>query len=162
MKSEISASTMKILLQSIFNNGGEVVVSETGTREILGTPTDAALLELALSFGGDFQAEHQDPKVIEVEPFNSTKKSIGVVLELPEGGLRAHTKGASEIVLATCDKVLNSDGEVVPLDETLVTPLKVTIEQFAGEALQTLCLGYAELKNGFSPNDPIPNFGYTC
>ncbi|KAK1381024.1 Calcium-transporting ATPase plasma membrane-type-like [Heracleum sosnowskyi] len=141
LKSEIPASTMKILLQSIFNNtGGEVVVNETGTREILGTPTDAALLELALSLGGDFQAERKAPKVIKVEPFNSTKKSMGVVLELPEGGLRAHTKGASEIVLATCDKVLNLDGEVVALDETLVNPLKVTIEQFDGEALRTLCV----------------------
>ncbi|KAK1363727.1 Calcium-transporting ATPase [Heracleum sosnowskyi] len=163
LSSEIPASTLKILLQSIFNNtGGEIVVAETGKREILGTPTEAALLQFGLSLGGDFQAERSVPKVVKVEPFNSTKKRMGVVLELPEEGLRAHTKGASEIVLASCDKVINSNGEVVPLDEALLNHLKLTIDEFAGEALRTLCLGYAQLENGFSPDDPIPTSGYTC
>nr|XP_017217927.1 PREDICTED: putative calcium-transporting ATPase 7, plasma membrane-type isoform X2 [Daucus carota subsp. sativus] len=146
LTSEIPGSTLKILLQSIFNNtGGEIVVDEAGKREILGTPTEAALLQFALSLGGDFQAEREAPKLIKVEPFNSTKKRMGVVLELPEGGLRAHTKGASEIVLASCDKVINSTGEVVPLDDALLNHLKTTIDEFAGEALRTLCLGYCQV-----------------
>ncbi|WOH10181.1 hypothetical protein DCAR_0729644 [Daucus carota subsp. sativus] len=162
LTSEIPGSTLKILLQSIFNNtGGEIVVDEAGKREILGTPTEAALLQFALSLGGDFQAEREAPKLIKVEPFNSTKKRMGVVLELPEGGLRAHTKGASEIVLASCDKVINSTGEVVPLDDALLNHLKTTIDEFAGEALRTLCLGYCQV-DGFNPNDSIPTSGFTC
>lgn len=161
--SEIPESAIKIVLQSIFNNtGGEIVVNEAGKREILGTPTDAALLEFALSLGGDFQAVRQASKLVKVEPFNSTKKRMAVVLELPEGGKRAHTKGASEIVLAACDKVMNSNGEVVPLDEEILNHLKVTIDEFASEALRTLCLGYVELENEFSADNPIPASGYTC
>lgn len=161
--SEIPESAIKIVLQSIFNNtGGEIVVNEAGKREILGTPTDAALLEFALSLGGDFQAVRQASKLVKVEPFNSTKKRMAVVLELPEGGKRAHTKGASEIVLAACDKVMNSNGEVVPLDEEMLNHLKVTIDEFASEALRTLCLGYVELENEFSADNPIPASGYTC
>ncbi|CAL5366721.1 unnamed protein product [Camellia sinensis] len=87
---------------------------------------------------------------------------MGVVLELPDGGLRAHCKGASEIILAACDKVINSNGEVVPLDEASINHLKVTIDQFAGEALRTLCLAYVELEKGFSAGNPIPVSGYTC
>ena len=87
---------------------------------------------------------------------------MSVVVELPGGGLRAHCKGASEIILAACDKVLNSNGEVVPLDEESTSHLKATINQFASEALRTLCLAYVELENGFSPEDPIPVSGYTC
>nr|GEW33313.1 calcium-transporting ATPase 2, plasma membrane-type-like isoform X2 [Tanacetum cinerariifolium] len=34
---------------------------------------------------------------------------MGVVLELPRGVVRAHSKGASEIVLAACDKVINEN-----------------------------------------------------
>ncbi|KAF2294705.1 hypothetical protein GH714_015642 [Hevea brasiliensis] len=161
--SEIPDSTVKLLLQSIFNNtGGEVVTSKDGKLEILGTPTESALLEFALSLGGNFQAEQQAVKLIKVEPFNSTKKRMGVVLELPEGGLRAHTKGASEIVLAACNKVINSKGEVVALDEASLNHLKVTIDQFASEALRTLCLAYMDLENGFSPDNPMPVSGYTC
>ncbi|KAK4416330.1 Calcium-transporting ATPase 2, plasma membrane-type [Sesamum alatum] len=128
-----STSVVKILLQSIFNNtGGEVV------------------------------AERQPCKVVKVEPFNSTKKRMGVVLELPEGVVRAHTKGASEIVLAACDKVINSDGEVVPLEEAAINHLTKTIEQLASEALRTLCLAYMDLENGFSADNEIPSSGFTC
>ncbi|KAH8503226.1 hypothetical protein H0E87_014503 [Populus deltoides] len=161
--SEMPVSAVKLLLQSIFNNtGGEVVVNEDGKREILGTPTETALLEFGLSLGGDFQAERQAVKLVKVEPFNSTKKRMGVVMELHEGGLRAHTKGASEIVLAACDKVINSNGDIVPLDEESINLLKDTIDQFANEALRTLCIAYMELEGGFSPENPMPVSGYTC
>ncbi|KAK8479383.1 hypothetical protein V6N11_061820 [Hibiscus sabdariffa] len=161
--SEIPESAVKILLQSIFlNSGGEIVTGKDGKREILGTPTETALLEFGLSLGGDPQAERQASKTVKVEPFNSTKKRMGVVLEVPGGSLRAHTKGASEIVLAGCDKVINSNGEVVPLDEKSISHLTDTINQFANEALRTLCLGYMELEKGFSPESAIPVSGYTC
>ncbi|XP_076960059.1 calcium-transporting ATPase 2, plasma membrane-type-like [Bidens hawaiensis] len=160
---EIPESVKKILVQSIFTNtGGEVVVNKEGKRVILGSPTDTAILEFGLSLGGDFQVERESTKVIRVEPFNSTKKQMGVVLELPEGGVRAHCKGASEIVLAACDKVINENGEVVALDEESLNRLTSTIESFAGEALRTLCLAYIDLESGFSPETPIPSSGYTC
>ncbi|KAL5755081.1 hypothetical protein ACOSP7_023301 [Xanthoceras sorbifolium] len=161
--SEIPESALKLLLQSIFSNtGGEVVANKAGKREILGSPTETALLEFALSLGGDFHAERQASKTIKVEPFNSTKKRMGVVLEIPGGGLRAHTKGASEIVLAACNKVIDSNGEVVPLNEASVKHLNLTIDQFASEALRTLCLAYVDLENKFSPDDSIPVSGFTC
>ncbi|MBA0701737.1 hypothetical protein Goari_000067 [Gossypium aridum] len=161
--SEIHESAIKLLLQSIFmNTGGEIVTSKDGRREILGTPTETALLEFGLSLGGDPQTERQASKTVKVEPFNSTKKRMGVVLELPGGGLRAHTKGASEIVLAGCDKVIDSNGEVVPLDEKSISHLNAIINEFANEALRTLCLAYLELKNGFSSDNAIPVSGYTC
>ncbi|KAE8673980.1 Calcium-transporting ATPase 2, plasma membrane-type [Hibiscus syriacus] len=161
--SEIPGSSLKLLLQSIFlNSGGEIVTGKDGKRVILGTPTETALLEFGLALGGDPQAERQASKTVKVEPFNSTKKRMGVVLEVPGGSLRAHTKGASEIVLAGCDKVINSNGEVVPLDERTIKHLNDTINQFANEALRTLCLGYMELERGFSLDSAIPVSGYTC
>lgn len=162
LSTEIPTSAFKILLQSIFNNsGGEVVINKEGKREVLGTPTETAILEFGLAVGGDFKAEKEAVKLVKVEPFNSTKKRMGVVLELPDGTLRAFTKGASEIVLDACDRVISSSGLVVPLDEETTNCLKSTIDEFASEALRTLCLGYMELENGFSVDDAIPSFGYT-
>ncbi|KAK6939714.1 Cation-transporting P-type ATPase, C-terminal [Dillenia turbinata] len=161
--SDIPDSVIKILLESIFNNtGGEIVVNKDSKIEILGTPTESAILEYGLSLGGDFQAVRQASKILKVEPFNSTKKRMGVVVEVPGGGLHAHCKGASEIVLAACDKVLDSSGEVVPLDEKSLGHLTKTIEQFASEALRTLCLAYMEIGSDFSAEEPIPFSGYTC
>ena len=160
--SEFLTSALKFLLQSIFNNTEGEVVNKNGKSEILGTPTVTALLDFGLSLGGNFHAERQASKLLKVEPFNSVKKRMGVVLELPEGGLRAHCKGASEIILAACDKVINANGEIVPLDEATINYLNDTINQFANEALRTLCLAYMELENGFSVENPIPVSGYTC
>ncbi|KAK6923960.1 hypothetical protein RJ641_010160 [Dillenia turbinata] len=158
----IPESAIKLFLQSIFNNtGGEVVVSKDGKPEFLGTPTETALLEFGLELGGDFLAERQCCKLVKVEPFNSEKKRMGVVVELPEGGLRAHTKGASEIILAACDKVISSNGDVVPLDEAFLNQLRATIDQFASEALRTLCIAYMDLDK-FLPQDSIPLSGFTC
>lgn len=163
MCSQISDTAVETLLQSIFNNtGGEVVINQDGKLEILGTPTETALLEFGLSMGGDFQAVRQEDKLVKVEPFNSAKKRMGVVIQLPEGGYRAHCKGASEIVLAACDKFIDAAGNVVPLDETVTRQLNDTIENFASEALRTLCLAYMDIENSFSAEEQIPLKGYTC
>ncbi|KAF2309662.1 hypothetical protein GH714_004503 [Hevea brasiliensis] len=154
---------MRILFESIFNNtGGEVVINKENKIEILGSPTETALLELGLLLGGNFKEEREKSKIVKVEPFNSAKKRMGVVLELPDGGFRAHCKGASEIILAACDKFIDTNGEVVPLDETTINHLKNTIEQFASEALRTLCLAYIEIGSEFSAESHIPFKGYTC
>ncbi|CAN6450237.1 unnamed protein product [Victoria cruziana] len=162
VRCDISDSALKLLLESIFNNtGGDVVRDKNGTVEILGTPTETALLEFGLSLGGDFQLMRHECKLLKVEPFNSAKKRMAVVLQLPDGSLRAHCKGASEIVLDGCDKYIDSTGKVLPLDESSFNHLKDTIEIFAGEALRTLCLAYLELENDFSEKSEIPSRGYT-
>ncbi|KAL6847017.1 hypothetical protein ACP4OV_022870 [Aristida adscensionis] len=161
--SELPEVVIKTLLESIFNNtGGEVVINQDGKYQILGTPTEAALLEFALSIGGDFKAKRDETKILKVEPFNSTKKRMSVILELPGGGCRAHCKGASEIVLAACDKFLDETGGVHPLDKATADKLNGIIESFAGEALRTLCLAYREMEEGFAVSEQIPLQGYTC
>ncbi|KAK9109715.1 hypothetical protein Sjap_017775 [Stephania japonica] len=160
--SEVPNSARKILLESIFNNtGGEVVVNREGKVEILGTPTETALLEFGMSLGGDFQDVRKECRLVKVEPFNSEKKRMGVVLQLPDGSLRAHCKGASEIVLDACNKMIDSRGEVVFLDEGAINRMKDTIEEFANEALRTLCLAYKDVGTEFSASDPIPFTNYT-
>lgn len=161
--SELPETVVKTLLESIFNNtGGEVVIDQDGKYQILGTPTETALLEFALSLGGNFKAKRDETKIVKMEPFNSTKKRMCVVLKLPGGGCRAHCKGASEIVLAACDKFMDETGAVVPLDKTTADKLNGIIESFANEALRTLCLGYREMEEGFSVEEQIPLQGYTC
>ncbi|CAM0949239.1 unnamed protein product [Alopecurus aequalis] len=161
--SELPENVVKILLESIFNNtGGEVVINQNGEYQILGTPTETAILEFAMSIGGNFKAKRAETKVAKVEPFNSTKKRMCVLLELAEGGYRAHCKGASEIVLAACDKFIDETGGVSPLDKETADKLNGIIDSFASEALRTLCLAYREMEEGFSMGEQLPVQGYTC
>lgn len=162
-RSQIPEPAVKALLQSIFcNTAGEVVFDEDGGFEILGTPTETSLLAFGLSLGGDFSAERREAQLVKVEPFNSRRKRMGVVIELPGGGFRAHCKGASEMVLASCDKVIDPGGNPVPLDQATRQHLEQTIESFSSEALRTLCLAYREVDGSFCVEDQIPQEGYTC
>lgn len=149
-----------ILLQAIFlNTGSEVVKDKEGKNTILGTPTETALLEFGLTLGGDFDAHRKEFKLSKVEPFNSVKKKMSVLIVLPEGGHRAFCKGASEIVLQMCDKVLDASGDHVPLTEEKFQDISNIITEFASEALRTLCLAFKDVNEASDEN--IPENGYT-
>ncbi|KAL5810528.1 hypothetical protein ACOSQ4_027096 [Xanthoceras sorbifolium] len=158
---ETTERALNILLQAIFQNtGSEVVKDKEGKNAILGTPTETALLEFGLLLGGDFEAHRKEFKIITVEPFNSVRKKMSVLVALPEGGMRAFCKGASELVLGMCDKVIDDNGEPVPLSERKFRDVTDIINDFASEALRTLCLAFKDL-NDSSDEKKIPDNGYT-
>ncbi|CAM0954830.1 unnamed protein product [Alopecurus aequalis] len=161
LKSVISERVMAILTQGIFvNTGSEVVKGDDGKRTILGTPTEAALLEFGLTVEGDRYVEHDKLRRVRVEPFNSVKKIMSVLIQLPDGGLRSYCKGASEIILGHCDTVLNGEGKIIPLSEKQKENALDIINSFASEALRTLCIAFKDLTE-ISDEEPIPENGYT-
>jgi Ca2+-transporting ATPase len=118
-------------------------------------------MEFGLLLGGDFNAYREDYKILKVEPFNSVKKKMSVLVALPgSGGFRAFCKGASEIILQTCDKIINADGKAIPLSEEQRKNITDVINGFACEALRTLCMAFRDIEDA-SNLDSIPNDGYT-
>jgi len=161
LKAATSESVMEILIQGIFvNTGSEVVKGDDGKRNILGTPTEAALLEFGLILQGDLYDEYNKLARVRVEPFNSVKKKMSVLIQLPNGGLRSFCKGASEIILDQCDTVLNSEGNITPLSEMQKQNILNIINSFASEALRTLCIAFKDV-NEISDDQTIPEDGYT-
>ncbi|KAI3471621.1 hypothetical protein Pfo_028271 [Paulownia fortunei] len=125
-----------------------VLNNKDGKRSILGTPTESAILEYGLLLGGDFEEQRRVCKLLKVEPFNSEKKMMSVLVALPDGKIRAFCKGASEIVLKMCDRVINANGEPVPMSEEQVSNVMDVINGFACEALRTLCLAFKDIDDG--------------
>ena len=158
----LSEKVLNLLLQSIFQNtSSEVVRGKDLKKNIIGTPTETALMELGMLLGGDFNAYREEDNIVKVEPFNSNKKTMSVLVALPgSGGFQAFCKGASEIILKMCDKIVNADGEAIPLSEEQRKDITDVINNFACEALRTLCLAFKDI-NGISSADSIPEDGYT-
>ncbi|KAF5736478.1 calcium-transporting ATPase 4 plasma membrane-type-like isoform X2 [Tripterygium wilfordii] len=158
-RSSFSEQTFNLLLQSIFlNSGSEVVKGKDGKNTILGTPTETALLEFGLLLGGDSRIHHQESEIVKVEPFNSVKKKMSVLVSLPKRGeFRAFCKGASEIILKMCERMVNNDGKEVVLSENQRKKIADVINGFACEALRTLCLAFKDVEG----NSEIPSDGYT-
>ncbi|KAI5318280.1 PREDICTED: calcium-transporting ATPase [Prunus dulcis] len=135
LSSEISGAS-SILLQVIFQNTSSEVIKEDGRTSILGTPTESALLEFGLLLGGDFDAVRGEVNILKVEPFNSVRKKMSVLVAHPHGGKRAFCKGASEIVLGMCYSLPRT-------------------------ALRTICLAFKNIDDSSIEND-IPDDGYCC
>lgn len=159
--SRISERVLTLLLQSIFQNtGSEVVIGKDGKYAILGTPTESALLEFGMHLGGDFDSQRRESKIVKVEPFNSVKKKMCVLVSLPSGGFRVFCKGASEIILKMCDKVVDKNGDPTSLSEAQIKGATDVINSFANEALRTLCLAFKDMDEK-PTGASLPAEGYT-
>jgi len=80
-----------------------------------GDPTEGALLEFAHGIR-PISKLYMDSRITE-QPFDSTRKWMAVVCPRPDGkGKRSYLKGAPEIVLDMCNRVLIDD-EVLPMTD---------------------------------------------
>ncbi|KAK7263937.1 hypothetical protein RJT34_31536 [Clitoria ternatea] len=161
LKPSISEQIFDLFLQSIFQNtGSEIVKGLDGKIKVMGTPTESALLEFGLLLGGDYKFYNVKYKIVKVEPFNSCRKKMSVLVALPDGGgkFRAFCKGASEIVLKMCDKVVSSDGEVIQLNDQQRNSITEVINGFASEALRTLCIAFNDIEGSSDGNIPEDNY----
>ncbi|RCV36401.1 hypothetical protein SETIT_7G316000v2 [Setaria italica] len=160
LNSVISPTTLGLLLQGIFENtSAEVVKEKDGTQTVLGTPTERAILEFGLKLEGH-NAEDRTCTKVKVEPFNSVKKKMAVLVSLPNGTYRWFSKGASEIIVQMCDMMVDADGNSVPLSEAQRKDILDTINSFASDALRTLCLAYKEVDD-FDDDSDSPTGGFT-
>ncbi|KAI3732986.1 hypothetical protein L1987_64200 [Smallanthus sonchifolius] len=160
--SELPENVSTVLLQCIFEcTGSEVVKDANGQTSVLGTPTESAILDYGLLLGGDFGTVRSEIKLLKMEPFNSEKKRMSVITALPGGQIRAFCKGASEIVLGICDKIIDDNGEPVEMYEEKVKLITNVINEFSDKALRTLCLAYIDVEGEFDMQKDIPASGYT-
>ncbi|KAL3691034.1 hypothetical protein R1sor_004685 [Riccia sorocarpa] len=165
LKTELSPRVQDLLVESIFvNTSGDVGdPDKDGKPSLLGTPTETAVLGLGVALGGNFREVRSDVDIIKVNPFNSTRKKMGVLLRGADGNHRAHWKGASEIVLDICDRYLDEEGNEEPLDDDKRKTLESTIKQFADEALRTLCLGFKTVeKHHHNFGREVPEDHFVC
>ncbi|GCB65336.1 plasma membrane calcium-transporting ATPase 1 isoform X2 [Scyliorhinus torazame] len=123
---------------------------EGGLPRHVGNKTECALLGFVLALKRDYQAirnEIPEEKLFKVYTFNSARKSMSTVLKNPNGSFQMFSKGASEIILKKCSKILNAKGEMKELKmrdrDDLV---KKVIEPMASEGLRTICLAFREFE----------------
>ncbi|XP_053562697.1 plasma membrane calcium-transporting ATPase 4 isoform X3 [Bombina bombina] len=129
---------------------------EGGLPRQVGNKTECALLGFVLDLKQDYQAvrnEIPEEKLYKVYTFNSVRKSMSTVLADPSGGFRMFSKGASEIILRKCTRLLDQSGEVCPFkakdrDEMV----KKVIEPMACDGLRTICLAYRDFPAGTEPD----------
>ena len=139
------------LLCGVLCNGAQLVV-EGGVSRIVGDPTEGALLTCAGKRGlwkRDLEATHA---FVEELPFDSDRKMMSVIRKAPDGMLRVYTKGAPDLLLASCRDIL-IDGRREPLTAERLQAIEHINAEMAGAAMRVLAVAIRDLETVPVPVD---------
>ncbi|MEM2980101.1 MAG: cation-transporting P-type ATPase [Thermoproteota archaeon] len=129
---------------ALCNNASLRGSSQDNTWEIFGDPTEGALVVTAAKAGLEKEVlEKSFPRVGEI-PFTSERKRMSTIHETPGGEVHAYMKGAPEIVLEKCTRILENGVEKALTEEKRKRILEIN-EQLAGDALRVLAMAYRRL-----------------
>ncbi|KAJ0069918.1 hypothetical protein NL108_016149, partial [Boleophthalmus pectinirostris] len=149
----IPQNTLDILIKGIAVNCAYTTKimppeKDGGLPRQVGNKTECALLGFATDLHRDYQTirnQYPEETLFKVYTFNSVRKSMSTVLRNYDGSFTMFSKGASEILLKKCCKILSSGGEAKNFHQrdrdAVVTSV---IEPMASEGLRTICLAYKE------------------
>jgi Ca2+-transporting ATPase len=125
-------------------------VHTEATEEIVGDPTEVALVVAARAAGFEKRGlEKEFQRVAEV-PFDAERKCMSTLHQHPEGGVVSYTKGAVEVILERCRDVATSSA-TVSLD---MHELVAVSERMAADGLRILAVGmrrWPELPDDITP-----------
>ncbi|KAM8892657.1 plasma membrane calcium-transporting ATPase 1-like isoform 2-T5 [Spinachia spinachia] len=151
--SKVSGPSMDLLIQGIGVNCAyttKIMPAEKdgGLPRQVGNKTECALLGLSLELHRDYQAirnEYPEEKLFKVYTFNSSRKSMSTVLKNHDGSYRMYSKGASEILLRKCCKIVSANGKAKTFKSRDRDDLiRNVIEPMASEGLRTICLAFRD------------------
>ncbi len=121
-------------------------------KEIIGEPTEAALVAYALTLDlNKNDLSKSEPRVAEA-PFDSMRKMMSTV-HSKAGAYIQYTKGAPDEVLKCCTKILK-DGKIRDITEADRTEILKKNKEYADRALRVLACSFKELSE--IPADQSP------
>uniref|UniRef100_A0A8B9SEN9 Calcium-transporting ATPase n=1 Tax=Apteryx owenii TaxID=8824 RepID=A0A8B9SEN9_APTOW len=157
----VPAKTLDLLVNAIAINSAYTTKilppeKEGGLPRQVGNKTECGLLGFVLDLKQDYEPVRQlipEEKLYKVYTFNSVRKSMSTVIKMPDGSFRMYSKGASEIVLKKCSRILNAAGEpriFRPRDRDEM--VKKVIEPMACDGLRTICVAFRDFSSSPEPD----------
>ena len=130
-----------------------------------GNPTEVALLHMAHDMGQSYQEIRNKTKgrsdqgalgeflaMGKQYEFTSARKMMSWAVPNPDGGYRVYCKGASEVVLARCDKYHSEGNEDVEYTKDLKKETQEVSLAYARRGMRCLALAYRDVPEGFDLN----------
>ncbi|KAG0201269.1 hypothetical protein BGX28_005842 [Mortierella sp. GBA30] len=138
---------------------------DKGNLSFIGSKTEVALLDFSKKIGGaDYRQLREAAPIVHLYPFSSERKSMATIVQMGPNKFRLHAKGASEIIMKRCDKVIqisSSPDQDTPLSEKdraaditelelvgdLQTQVHKTIISYATQSLRTIGIAYRDFES---------------
>ncbi|RAQ71548.1 hypothetical protein COH20_012417 [Aspergillus flavus] len=150
--SMLSTSVKNHLLQSIVLNSTAFESDHDGVGKFIGSKTETALLsfareQLGLRPVGEARA---NTKIVQMFPFDSSRKCMAVVVQLDNGKYRMLVKGAAEILLRQSTQIVQDPTNGLaesPLSEEKRAALDAIITNYASHSLRCIALVHRDFEN---------------
>lgn len=150
----LTQNRMQVYKADFFGNPSEETIYESmainstaqlnlssSQPEVLGNPTEGALLLWLLSRGVDYNILRSNSSRLEELPFSTERKFMATLVRNVEGRKMLYVKGAPEIVFRLC----HSTGGVSPQE------LDALLREYQDMGMRTLGFAYAEITG----EDPV-------
>lgn len=158
---KMSKRVRELLRHSIALNSTAFEGEEDGKQSFIGSKTETAMLILATQHLGlyDLAEERANAEVVQLFPFDSSRKCMGAVVRLPTGIYRLFIKGAAELMLARASSYICHISQDELDHEDLATidreRITYTIDDYAKRSLRTIGMLYKDFKE-WPPRDSRP------
>ncbi|KAL2755929.1 hypothetical protein ACRALDRAFT_1050792 [Sodiomyces alcalophilus JCM 7366] len=154
----LSPEVKEIMVQSVALNSTAFEGEVDGKKTFIGSKTETALLLLAQNHlgMGPVAEERASVQTLQLIPFDSARKCMGIVVPLPGGRARLYVKGASEIVLNKCTQIFgdpSADASLVPMTAEDHKSINSLIHSYASRSLRTIGLAYRDFDR-WPPRSP--------
>ncbi|KAH8917115.1 calcium-translocating P-type ATPase [Atractiella rhizophila] len=160
LDSRLSPALKSLINESIAINSTafEGEDERTGEMTFIGSKTEVALLTMARNLGWPkYKEVREKAEIVQMIPFSSERKCMGVVVKLPDGKHRLYLKGASEVLAKLCLRHVHvdelpdvsttniSDIRLIALNDETRGNINRTIIYYANQSLRTIALCYRDL-----------------
>ena len=141
---------VKLLLkQSIAVNSTAFEGEMDGQETFIGSKTETALLSFARDYlaMGPLNEERSNANIVQLVPFDSGRKCMATVIKLDDGRFRMFVKGASELMLGKCQRIMQSPTHGISenqMTEEIIRSLEDVIDDYASRSLRTIGFLYKD------------------
>ncbi len=134
---------LMVLNSVLCSTASLVYVHDHGSWDVLGDPTEGALLYLAQKKGLELEKVRKEWRLVNEVPFDSVTKMMTVKVKKPGkvGGEYSFSKGAPESILSRSKKILIGNKEK-PLTPNERKKLESVVAKWAGQGLRVLAFSY--------------------
>lgn len=148
---QCSAPVRDLIVKSVALNSTAFEEDRDGQKDFVGSKTEVALLQLAQNYlGMDLNSERGSAEIVQLIPFDSARKCMGVVYRHSSTGYRLLVKGASELMVEACTAQITDDNLAKDNAQTAGLSAKDKqcvldiIEQYAKGSLRTIGIVYKD------------------
>lgn len=134
----------KLLLNNAMLCNNSSLSTNNGKIEVIGDPTEAALVVLAKKAGMEQENLLETyPSRLQF-PFDSERKVMSTIhgIASEEGNRMIFVKGAVDVLLEHCKGYLNGNGEIIPLEDRIKNEILQQNHSYAENALRVLGFAY--------------------